>query len=225
MSTIYYEQLDHGRYLLNEHPACATSWQLDKVVDLLNVLGMSRVGGDQCQYGAGTLRGPRRGSPIPKPIGFKRNSPLVTESCARRCEGRGSLCSRRPGTNTYLAAQAWQRMPRGFPEVHAARRSKELPINHDTTLCIRKPAIGSRSQATRGRWPRNCAVQNKATVASSVMISPVRYSVMTTCVMPLQGILVFQHQGRLIKASQVHGPKTNRKVTHDRPMGWRQQGR
>ena len=35
MIKIYYEQLDNGRYFLHEHRAYATSWQLEKMVDLL----------------------------------------------------------------------------------------------------------------------------------------------------------------------------------------------
>ena len=95
---LYREQLDNGRYFLHEHPAGATSWRLDFVEDLLKTPSVGRVVGDQCQYGAEAVSGPRRGQPVKKPSGFMSNSAEVLSSLSRRCTGVGGACFALPLT-------------------------------------------------------------------------------------------------------------------------------
>ncbi len=95
--SLYYEQIEGGRYFLHEHPNWATSWSLDKIETMLRVPGVRRVRGDQCQFGAEIQRGRHRGDPIMKPTGFMTNSPCVAETLERLCEGKGGLCSRSKG--------------------------------------------------------------------------------------------------------------------------------
>ena len=47
ITEIYQMQLDAGRYFLHEHPAGATSWQLECVKRILSHGGVDRVNGDQ----------------------------------------------------------------------------------------------------------------------------------------------------------------------------------
>ena len=49
---LYKYQVARGRYFLHEHPAQATSWQTDIVKRILQLEGVMRTNGDQCQYGA-----------------------------------------------------------------------------------------------------------------------------------------------------------------------------
>jgi len=67
MVMIYEEQLSNGRYFLHEHPMYATSWQLSRMKNLMEMDGVERVRGDQCQYGATASRGPKKGGPVMKP--------------------------------------------------------------------------------------------------------------------------------------------------------------
>ena len=70
---LYYDQLAGGRYFLHEHPEHATSWQLVQMKNLMEVDGVVKVGGDQCQFGAEHQRGARKGDPVKKPTGFLTN--------------------------------------------------------------------------------------------------------------------------------------------------------
>jgi hypothetical protein len=94
---LYYDQLSGGRYFLHEHPEHATSWQLPQMKNLMEAEGVTKVGGDQCQFGAEHQRGARRGDPIKKPTGFLTNSPRVAEALSVRCRGTNGACSRPKG--------------------------------------------------------------------------------------------------------------------------------
>ena len=93
VTSLYQDQLEEGRYFLHEHPQWASSWQLKCVTDLLNLPGVERVRGDQCQYGAKAPHGPEVGNPVMKPTGFMSNSPEVLSALSRRCHGTRGLCS------------------------------------------------------------------------------------------------------------------------------------
>ena len=70
VAELYQIQLDSGRYFLHEHPAGATSWQLNCVQALLSKANVERVNGDQCQYG----QKDSTGAPIRKATGWMSNS-------------------------------------------------------------------------------------------------------------------------------------------------------
>ena len=70
---LYKLQAGAGRYVLHEHPANATSWQLADVQKTLETNGVQRVVGDQCQYGQET----EEGNPVKTPIGCFSNSPEI----------------------------------------------------------------------------------------------------------------------------------------------------
>ena len=85
--SVYREQFENGRYFLHEHPACATSWQLKGVEDLMQAAEVGRVVGDQCQYGSQVMSGPTKGQPVRKPTVFMSNSPEVLRALSRSARG------------------------------------------------------------------------------------------------------------------------------------------
>ena len=101
---LYRMQHDAGRYFLHEHPSGATSWKLDFIENLLNTPGIERTVGDQCQFGAEVMSGPKQGQPVKKPSGFMSNSPELLKVLNRRCLGGATpgSCSRaRGGTHVH----------------------------------------------------------------------------------------------------------------------------
>lgn len=87
---LYEVQWREGRYLLNEHPDGAKSWQEDCVRPFLNRQGVARVVGDQCRYGFRSCDGQRDGF-ARKRTGFMRNAPCIAKMLNLRC----------PNTNGY----------------------------------------------------------------------------------------------------------------------------
>ncbi len=71
LSELYREQMRHGRYLLHEHPAYATSWQEPCIEKLMREKGAETATCDLCQYGSVDADG----SPIKKPTKFLTNAP------------------------------------------------------------------------------------------------------------------------------------------------------
>ena len=82
-----------GAYFLHEHPAGATSWHEQCVLNVLSLSGVKRIRADQCMHGQEA----EDGSPIRKPTGFMSNSDCLLEALNRRCFGRRGLCSRPEG--------------------------------------------------------------------------------------------------------------------------------
>ncbi len=97
VASLYWEQLEAGRYFLHEHPRWASSWELKAMKDLKRAPSVDVVQGDQCQYGAVAPHGPRAGDPVFKPTGFMSNSPEILRQLSRRCTGQGGACSRPMG--------------------------------------------------------------------------------------------------------------------------------
>ena len=115
---------------LHEHPAGATSWQEEMVVELMSAAGVDRVVADQCQYGQEVLVGQYLGCPIKKPTGFMRNAPEVLNSLRERCTGKLGRCSRRQGgehaTCSGKIAKDAQRYPLGLCKAIPKGIHKEL---------------------------------------------------------------------------------------------------
>ena len=97
VAELYAEQSAGGRYFLHEHPAYASSWQLECIADVMKLPNVQRVTGDQCMYGAEIQSGPDRGEPINKPTGFMTNSDELAQVLCARCSGQGGMCSRPAG--------------------------------------------------------------------------------------------------------------------------------
>ena len=85
---LYRQQMDAGRLFLHEHPAQATSWTLDKVVNLGAVAGVYIVTSDQCMFGL-TTHGLRRNdvSRAKKRTKFMTNSYHIAKELDRTCDG------------------------------------------------------------------------------------------------------------------------------------------
>ena len=90
---LYKEQMKHGRYFVHEHPASASSWQEDAVLELSKRDGVFKATCDQCQYGMSD----EKGNPIRKPTTFLTNSSEIATQLQKRCQGRNGECSRHGG--------------------------------------------------------------------------------------------------------------------------------
>jgi len=97
VAELYQEQMQGDRYFLHEHPMWATSWELPNIEQILTRPDVTRVHGDQCQFGAEIQSGEHRGQPIKKPTGFMTNSPAIARALGVRCSGVKGLCSRPQG--------------------------------------------------------------------------------------------------------------------------------
>ena len=51
MVKIYQKQVEEGRWFLHEHPASASSWDLEEVRVLSKTVGVTITEADQCMYG------------------------------------------------------------------------------------------------------------------------------------------------------------------------------
>ncbi len=86
---LYAMQVSEGRYFLHEHPVAASSWQDACIQEVLELPGVAKKTGDQCQYGQRSAGG----GPVRKPTGWMSNCPFVLGAPSKRCKGRGGRCS------------------------------------------------------------------------------------------------------------------------------------
>ena len=107
---LYEYQVSNGRYFLHEHPAQATSWHTDVVKRIMNMEGVDRAVGHQCQYGAES-----NGQRIKKPTGFMSNCEGIRRALSRTCSGRKGQCSRSGGGEHVLCNGRVARMAAIFP--------------------------------------------------------------------------------------------------------------
>ena len=104
VTQLYRDQVAEGRYFLHEHPQFASSWDLECVKRLMQLPGVDRTRGDQCQYGAEAPHGPMKGWPVMKPTGFMSNSPEILKALSKRCTGsRASASEGAAGTGTWCS--------------------------------------------------------------------------------------------------------------------------
>ena len=82
---LYEEQHRHGRYILHEHLAGATSWGEDSIKKVMNMCGVDQVILHQCQVG----QDDGKGNPLKKPTRLISNSQHILQQLDRRCAGRG----------------------------------------------------------------------------------------------------------------------------------------
>ena len=80
---LYREQIEGGRYFIHEHPLHAASWEEEEIKELMDLPGVVRAHGDQCQYGAGVVSGIRKGAPVKKPTGFLTNGKCIAAALSR----------------------------------------------------------------------------------------------------------------------------------------------
>lgn len=90
VTKLYRLQINAGRLFLHEHPASASSWQLNcimKIADKENVVISTA---DLCMYGLRTKSASAGGAEevfAKKPTKFMTNSARITEELSRRCRG------------------------------------------------------------------------------------------------------------------------------------------
>ena len=90
---LYKIQAEAGRFFLHEHPVAASSWKDLCISEVLNIPGVRRVDGDQCQLGQQT----ENGDPVKKPTGWMSNAEEVLHMLRERCGGHLGKCTRRRG--------------------------------------------------------------------------------------------------------------------------------
>ena len=121
---LYREQLEQGRYFLHEHPGSASSWSEETIEQMLQIHGVHRTVGDQCQYGAQVRRGKDVGKPVKKPTAWMSNSEEILRALERRCRGFGGSCSRPTGGSHALCsgttARDCARYPRKAMQSHTS---------------------------------------------------------------------------------------------------------
>ena len=84
---LYREQVKGGRVFLHEHPASATSWDLEEIKKLEKEEGVEVVTADQCIFGLLTWKGgnKNRWVPVKKPTKFLTNSTAIAGELNVRC--------------------------------------------------------------------------------------------------------------------------------------------
>jgi len=83
---IYQHQIDQGKYFLHEHPATATSWRTEEMINFMGQPEVRRVIGDMCMYGM-TTEYDGKSVPAKKPTGWLSNCPGILSELCRRCDG------------------------------------------------------------------------------------------------------------------------------------------
>jgi hypothetical protein len=91
VTELYKLQMDGGRYFLHENPEGARSWGRTPMAEILQDQRVSRITGDQCQYGQESSQG----DPVKKSTGWMSNSPGLLKKLEKRGKGRNGDCSRR----------------------------------------------------------------------------------------------------------------------------------
>ena len=84
---LYKCQIRNKRFFLHEHPATATSWQLDAIKQLARTEGVSISRADLCMYGMRTWDESGKEAYAKKPTKFMTNSPGIARQLSQRCEG------------------------------------------------------------------------------------------------------------------------------------------
>ena len=84
---IYWLQLGAGRHFLHEHPATASSWREQIVLELRRDERVGEIVGDQCRYGLRTVGPHGESCPAKKPTRFLSSAEAVLEQLSLRCRG------------------------------------------------------------------------------------------------------------------------------------------
>ena len=117
--TLYEYQLRRGKHFLHEHPWGAKSWELTKVMALLNNPAVTIVQGHMCRFGMETVRDKLSGEmgPVKKPTGFMSSSPFIAQELELKCDGSHShvhLMSGKAAGAAVYPEQPCQAICRGF---------------------------------------------------------------------------------------------------------------
>ena len=84
---VYWEQVNHGRWFLHEHPVGASSSLMEEVKTLQNAAGVCTTVADQCQYGLKTRGGGGGAGSMParKRTKFMTNSSEIANELSWKC--------------------------------------------------------------------------------------------------------------------------------------------
>ena len=104
----YWDQIERGMFFLHEHPATASSWNVDAVKELEAHPGVHVVTGDMCRWGM-RVRDEipeDQGQPylVKKPTKWMTNCKPMADLLSLRCDGSHSHVRLEGGTRTKRAA-------------------------------------------------------------------------------------------------------------------------
>ena len=102
---LYRAQMDAGRLFLHEHPLTATSWQTQKMEELVADPRTIKVIAHQCMLGLMTKGPDGRWMAAKKPTGFVTNSPQIAARLDVKCDGTHPHQTLLGRTRTSRAAQ------------------------------------------------------------------------------------------------------------------------
>ena len=85
---VYWEQVNHGRWFLHEHPVGASSWLMEELKTLQSAAEVCTTVADQCQYGLRTRGAGGAGSiPARKRTKFMTNSSEIANELSWKAKG------------------------------------------------------------------------------------------------------------------------------------------
>ena len=224
--SLYYEQIENGRYFIHEHPQWATSWQLEEMAGLMEVPGVIRVRGDQCQYGAEIVRGKNRGAPVMKPTGFLTNSQAVAEALSKTCGSIDGTCSRRKGGRHQLCSGRHAKDAAVYPRGLCRAILKGITAQLKVDNLLLDGCYGVRTGGQRRRGDPQGDVRAGARLQRQVQRRPYWTSAEGRLGQAGagEGASLLQPEGRVEKGSASHSAQLHWPSTHIRPMGGRERG-
>ena len=83
---LYKIQHENGLYFLHEHPHGASSWNNNKVQELLKLSGIQRIKSHMCAFGM-TDEDSQGRALVKKPTGLMTNACKIAETLANECKG------------------------------------------------------------------------------------------------------------------------------------------
>ena len=168
---LYRLQQDQGRYFLHEHPSTATSWQEESIIGVMELEGVQRVVGDQCQYG----QADDMGNPVRKATGWLTNSPCVAKALSKRCRGLKGYCSRRGGGRHATVSGRLAREAAVYPFVlcQAILRGVQKQLQADG---FARPGI----HGIQAQWEENADVVTYRDFETGTLLSVEEYKHLET---------------------------------------------
>ena len=107
-SQCYWDQIERGMFFLHEHPATASSWNMDCIAEIAAHPGVYTVVSDMCRWGMKVRdeipEDPTQPYLIKKPTKWMTNCRQLADLLSLRCEGNHSHVRLEGGTLTKKAA-------------------------------------------------------------------------------------------------------------------------
>ena len=145
--SIYRIQIEGGRWFLHEHPAGATSWQMEEMKKLERATGVRINIADMCMYGMVTPKEGAKGemAPARKRTKFMTNSYWIGAELMRKCDGRHVHQHLMGGR-----AKAAQVYPKGLCSAICAGLRRQLDETPQALKCLM--TVTAKDSVEIGAW-------------------------------------------------------------------------